>query len=120
MTAAARQPPVLEAVEAADAAGVPRELARSPGTFALRVGGDAMIEDQIHDGDLIVAQSVPEAREGDTVLALVRGKPTVRQFHRRDGKVVLYAGDEGVAPIVAEEEDVEVRGVVVAVVRKYP
>ena len=120
MTATGRQAPVLEAVAAADAAGVPGELARSPGTFAWRVRGDAMIDEEFHDGDLIVAQSTPEAREGETVLARVRGMPTVRQFHRREGKVVLYAEDEGLPPIVAEEEDVELHGVVVAVVRKYP
>ncbi len=119
MTVTKRQWRVLEPVEPDDAAGAPRELLRSPGTFALRVRGDSMAAEQLRDGDLILARSAPAARDGDTVVALVRGEPSVRQYHRRDGKVVLRSAGEGLAPIVAAEEEVEIRGVVVAVVRKY-
>ena len=119
MTVTRRQWGGLEPVEPDAASGVPRELLRSPGTFALRVRGDSMAEEQLRDGDLVLARSTPAARDGDTVVALVRGEPSVRQYHRGDGKVVLRSADEGLAPIVAAEEDVEIRGVVVAVVRKY-
>ncbi|MDE0034581.1 MAG: hypothetical protein OXU75_15855 [Deltaproteobacteria bacterium] len=119
MTVAKRQGRVLEPVEPDDAPGAPRELLRSPGTFALRVRGDSMAAEQLRDGDLVLARSTPAARDGDTVVALVRGEPSVRQYHRRDGKVVLRSADEELAPIVAAEEEVEIRGVVVAVVRKY-
>ena len=119
MTVPGRPEPVLEPVEAKDALGLPRELAQSPGTFALRVRGDSMAEEQLRDGDLILVQSSPEARDGDTVVATVRGEATVRRFHRQGGKVLLRSADAGLAPIAADEADVEVRGVVVAVVRKY-
>jgi len=119
MTVPGRPGPVLEPVEVDDTLGVPGELARSPGTFALRVRGESMIEEQLRDGDLVLAQSSPAAREGDTVVAVVGGEATVRRFHRQDGKVLLRSADEGLAPIVVDEAEVEVRGVVVAVVRKY-
>ncbi len=109
----------IEPVEVNDILGVPRELVRSPDTFALRVKGDSMIDEQIRDGDLILVQSAPTAREGETVVALVRGEATVKRFYRVDGKVVLRPANERLEPIVAEEEDVEIRGVVVAVIRKY-
>ena len=109
----------IEPVEVNDTLGVPRELVRSPDTFALRVKGDSMIEEQIRDGDLILVQSAPTAREGDTVVALVRGEATVKRFYRQGGKVVLRPANERLDPIVAEPEDVEIRGVVVAVIRKY-
>ena len=119
MTVPGRPGPVLEPVELDDTLGVPRELARSPDTFALRVRGESMIGEQLRDGDLVLAQWSPAAREGDTVVAIVRDAAVVRRFHRQDGKVLLRSADEGLAPLVVDEEDVEVRGVVVAVVRKY-
>ena len=119
MTVTESERRVLEPVELDDASGAPKELLRSPGTFALRVRGDSMAAEQLRDGDLILVRSTPAARDGDTVVALVRGEPAVRQYHRRDGRVVLRSADEQLAPIVAAEEETEVRGVVVAVVRKY-
>ena len=119
MTVPGRPGPVLEPVEVDDTLGVPGELARSPDTVALRVRGESLMEEQLRDGDLVVVRSSPAAREGDTVVAMVRSEATVRRFHRQDGKVLLRSADEGLAPIVVDEEDVEVRGVVVAVVRKY-
>lgn len=109
----------LEPVEVSDTLGVPAELARSPDTFALRVRGDSLIEEQIRDGDLILLQSAPAAHDGDTVLAMVRGEATVKRFSREDGRVLLRPANERLAPIVADEEDMEIRGVVVAVIRKY-
>ena len=109
----------LVTVEMKDTPGVPAELARNPDTFALRVRGDSMIEEQIRDGDLILVQSVPAPGDGDTVLAMVRGAATVKRFFREDGRVLLRPANERLEPVVVEEEDVEIRGVVVAVIRKY-
>lgn len=107
----------LERVEAEDASasGVPGELARRPDTLAFRVRGDALVEEHVCDGDLIVVQAAAEAREGDTVVAVVRGEVVVKRFHREAGKAALRAA--GGRLDLCEEG--EVRGVVVAVIRKY-
>ena len=110
---------LLEPVEVNDTLGVPAELARSPDTFALRVRGDSMIEEQVRDGDLLLLQSAPAAHDGDTVLAVVRGEATVKRFSREGKRVLLHSAGGRLEPIVADEEDVEIRGVVVAVIRKY-
>ena len=63
----------IEAIEVAETVDVPRELvSRNGDSFVLRVAGDSMIEDQICDGDLVVIESRAEARDGETVVALVR------------------------------------------------
>lgn len=109
----------LEPVEADDAPGVPNALARSPGTSVFRVRGDALAEEQVCDGDLVLVQAAAEAREGDTVVAAVRGEVMVKRFHREAGKVALRSAGGRLDPVVCEEGEVEVRGVVVAVIRKY-
>ena len=110
---------LLEPVEADEALGVPEDLARRPGMSVFRVRGDALAEEQVCDGDLILVQAAAEAREGDTVVAAVRGEVMVKRFHREAGKVALRSAGGRLDPVVCEEGEVEVRGVVVAVIRKY-
>ncbi len=54
----------------------------------LRVSGDSMIEDQICDGDFVIVESRPEARDGDTVVALVGGSDVTLKKLYRDGPTV--------------------------------
>ena len=57
---------------------------RSGASFALRVRGDSMIEEQIRDGDYVVVEGRSEARDGETVVALLRGEDaTLKSFFRK-------------------------------------
>ena len=110
----------IEALEVADSLTVPEELARGKNSFAPKVQGDSMIDEQICDGDLILVQARSTAENGETVVALVDGEATVKKFYREDGgKVRLQPANEKLKPIVVRGDQVEVRGVVVAVIRKY-
>ena len=109
----------IEPIEVADTIAVPEELLGRGETFALRVRGDSMIDDGIRDGDVIVVEARREARDGATVVALVRGEATVKKLHRRRGQVHLVPANERMAPIVARADEVEIRGVVVGLVRRY-
>ena len=109
----------IEPVELNDTLAVPEELVKGPGTFVLRVRGDSMIDEQIRDGDYILVQSTPDAQNGDTVVALVKGQATVKKFFRQGHTVRLQPANERLKPILTKDEDVEIRGVVVAVIRKY-
>jgi repressor LexA len=115
---AAGQP--IEALEVADAFAVPESFVRRQNTFVLRVKGTSMINDGIWDGDYIVVEERTTADNGETVVAIINGEATVKKFHRdKGGKVRLVPANEAMAPIVVKEKDVTVRGVVVAVMRKY-
>jgi len=109
----------IEPVEVNDTLAVPEELVKSPGTFVLRVQGDSMIDEQIRDGDFILVQSTAAAQNGDTVVALVEGEATVKKLFRQGRTIRLQPANQRLRPILAKEEDVEIRGVVVAVIRKY-
>ena len=68
----------IEAVEVADQVEVPESLLRGGECFALKVRGDSMIEDGIHDGDLILVKKQESAENGQTVVALIEGEATVK------------------------------------------
>lgn len=110
----------IEAVEMADSLAVPEELVRGDNVFLLKVKGDSMIDEQILDGDLILLQARSNAENGETVVALVDGESTVKKFYREDGgRIRLQPANDRVEPIWVSEGRVEIRGVVVAIIRKY-
>jgi repressor LexA len=115
---AAGQP--IEALETAETFCVPEEFVRRRNTFALRVKGNSMIEDGIWDGDYIIVEQRPSADNGETVVALINGEATVKKFHHeKGGRVRLMPANASMAPIIVKEKDLTIRGVVVAVMRKY-
>jgi repressor LexA len=110
----------IEPIESPDTIAVPEELVGRGDNFVLRVKGSSMLEEGILDGDFLVVQAREQADNGDTVVALVKGEATVKRFFReKAGMVRLQPANETMAPIVARAADVEIRGVVVAVMRKY-
>lgn len=110
----------IEAVETKETLAVPEDLVRGENVFVLKVKGDSMIEEQIRDGDLILVQACSTAENGATVVALINGEATVKKFYRAGGeKIRLEPANERVAPILVRGDQVEIRGVVVAVIRKY-
>jgi repressor LexA len=88
--------------------------------FALRVRGDSMIDEQIRDGDVVVVESRPDARDGETVVALVRGADaTLKKLFRRGAQVRLQPANPRMGPIDLPASEVEVRGVVRGLIRHY-
>jgi len=90
-------------------------------TYALRVRGDSMIEDHICEGDMILVESVKEARDGDIVVALVgEGETTLKRFYREPGNVVrLQPANSAMSPIRVPAQNVQIQGRLLAVLRKY-
>ncbi|MGH7771601.1 MAG: transcriptional repressor LexA [Candidatus Binatia bacterium] len=110
----------IEALETADTLVVPQEFVQGKDTFVLKVKGDSMIDEQIRDGDLILVQARSTAENGETVVALVDGEATVKKFYREnEDKIRLQPANENFKPIIVSSNQVEIRGLVVAVIRKY-
>ena len=111
----------IEAVETQDRLAVPVDFVRRPhDTFALRVRGESMIGEGILDGDYVVVESRPTADNGETVVALIDGDATVKKFHREaGGRVRLQPANPDMEPLRVPADQVEVRGVVIAVLRRY-
>ena len=109
-----------EAVVSAETVSVPEDLAGTRDTYALRVRGDSMIEEQIRDGDLVVVEDRQTAHNGEMVIALLdRTDVTLKKFYREKGHVRLQPANERLQPIVVPADTVQVQGVVVGVMRRY-
>jgi len=111
----------IEAIEVPERIALPSEMVRRPSeTFVLRVRGDSMIEEQIRDGDYVVVERRKEARNGETVVALVGGSDaTLKKFYRRGAKVVLEPANQALRPIEVPASEVEIQGVVRGLVRQF-
>lgn len=86
--------------------------------FSLTVHGDSMIEEGIHDGDIVIVEKDAQPRNGDVVAAVVDGEWTVKYFQRKDGNVYLIPANPNY-PVIAPRESLIIGGVVASVIRKY-
>jgi len=128
----------IEAYEHDEFIDVPASLVRhADRTYALRVQGQSMIDDGILDGDVILVQRQSRAENGEIVVAVVNEEATVKRFymHSRTGAVaepeVEYGGAHGDRTLELRPanssmdsmwfrpEDVQLRGVVVGLIRKF-
>ena len=114
----------IEAIEddgATERISVPPEMVTRPGeTFVLRVRGESMIDEQIRDGDLVVVESRKQARNGDTVVAVVGGtEATLKRFYKKGDRVKLAPANAEMEPIEVHAREVEIRGVWRGLLRRY-
>lgn len=119
-TVAAGSP--IEAVETdSERMSVPADMVRNAEeTFVLKVRGDSMIEDGIHEGDFLVVERAKNARNGQVVVALVSGfETTVKRFYHEGDRIRLQPANSGMEPIFCMPKDVELQGIVVSLIRKY-
>jgi repressor LexA len=111
-------------IESVEQQGTPLDLAdfaKGGNTYALQVQGNSMIDDHICDGDLILIERVSQARDGDIVVALVKGsETTLKRFYREAGDMVrLQPANAALKPIFVPARDLEIQGRLLAVLRKY-
>jgi DNA polymerase V len=92
-------------------------------TFFARVRGDSMIDAGIFDGDLIVIDRSKPVRDGDIVLANLRGAGfTVKRVNlSSDGRVVqLLPANKSMSPIILQPDDeLELFGVVTYTIKNH-
>ena len=111
-----------EAIEQKETIMVPHYMIRNEAeTFALKVEGQSMIEEQILDGDYVVVNAQNTSHDGQTVIALIDGdSATVKKFYREaDGRIRLQPANPEMEPIIEEPENVQIQGIVVGVIRNY-
>jgi repressor LexA len=89
--------------------------------FALRVKGESMIEDGIHDGDFIFVKKALTAERGDIVVALIEDEATVKRYFPEGDVIRFQPANQNMQPIYVKRKDfrsVNLIGIVVGVYRK--
>ena len=110
----------IEAIEGNDTIEVPASLLRKRDSYALRVTGDSMMDEGILDGDIILVEERPDPRAGEVVVAMVDGEATVKRFFReKNGTVRLQPSNAAFKPILVTDGNLQIRGAVVGLVRRY-
>ena len=110
----------IEALEGQSMLPVPAALLGSGEHYALEVSGDSMIEAGILDGDFALIRKTDTARDGEIVVALVRGEEaTLKYLRREDGMVRLDPANSAYEPQVYRPGEVLVQGKLAGLLRRY-
>lgn len=105
---------------------VPPSMIRNPEkTYALKVSGDSMIEDGIHDGDVILVQKQGSATNGEVVVASIENESTVKRYFMRphpdsrEKMVELRPANASLNSMWFLPDRVDIQGVLVGLIRKF-
>jgi len=109
----------IEALENPEMVDVPPSLLH-PDHYVLQVKGDSMIDEQIHDGDFIVARKAKTARSGQIVVALINGEATLKCYVPKTDYIELHPRNPNFPVIkVNPQDDFHINGVLLYSFRNY-
>ena len=110
----------IEALEGQSTLPVPAALLGPGEHYALEVSGDSMIEAGIFDGDFALVRRTNVARDGEIVVALVRGEEATLKYLRKEaGQIRLDPANATYDPQFYRPDEVEVQGKLAGLLRRY-
>ncbi len=109
----------IEAIENPEQVIVPDFMLSQGEHFALTVQGDSMIEDGINDGDIVVIKKNLSPANGNTVVAVIDNEATIKKFYKKGKIIELHPANSAMEPIIVPASEVQVKGVLAGLLRKY-
>ena len=110
----------IEALEGQSTLPVPSALLGPGEHYALEVSGDSMMEAGILDGDFALIRRTNTARDGEIVVALVRGEEaTLKYLHHDNGMIRLDPANAAYDPQMYGANEVQVQGKLAGLLRRY-
>ncbi len=110
----------IEVNEIPESISLPESMIGRGETFVLEVKGDSMIDEAIKDGDLVIVEKRDNANNGDMVIACIENEEvTLKRIYREGKRVRLQPSNPVMPPIIIENRDVTIKGIVIGVLRKY-
>lgn len=114
--------PILALEQQEDSVRIDRVfLGKNRDVFGLRVVGESMIEDGIHDGDFIFVRKQRTAARGSIVVALIDDEATVKRYYPEGDRIRFQPSNSTMQPIyvmASDFRDTQILGVVVGVYRR--
>ena len=109
----------IERIEHEENIKVPANMVRKD-TYALKVSGHSMIDDNIQDGDIVIIEKKLSAENGQSVVALINNEQvTLKKFYIEADGIRLQPANPDMEAILLKNEDVQVLGVVTGVIRQF-
>ena len=89
------------------------------GIYALRVSGSSMLDALINDGDIVLMKSINVVENGQTAAIWLKEEQevTLKKVYRESTRIRLQPANSQMQPIYASPDNVEIQGIVIAVIR---
>ena len=99
---------------------VPESMLSAGEHYMLEIEGDSMIEAGILDGDLVVIKRVETASSGEIVVAVVEGEEaTLKRLRKKGNSIALEPANRAYETRIFGPDQVDVRGKLVGLFRRY-
>lgn len=101
-----------------DTVSVPSSMVKKE-TFALRVKGNSMIDENIEDGDIVIIERRSSAENGESVVVRINNEEvTMKKLYIEKSGVRLQPANAEMEPIILKNEDIEILGIVTGILRQ--
>ena len=111
----------IEAIQHSDdMIDVPRELMSVGESYALKVEGDSMINEGIHEGDTVLIKKTNLAENGDIIVALIDDhEATLKRLRKKGQSVALESANPLYETRILAAHRVKIQGKLTGLLRKY-
>ena len=111
----------IEAIQHSDdMIDVPRELMSVGESYALKVEGDSMINEGIHEGDTVLIKKTNLAENGDIIVALIDDhEATLKRLRKKGQSIALESANPLYETRILAAHRVKIQGKLTGLLRKY-
>ena len=111
----------IEAIQHSDdMIDVPRELMSVGESYALKVEGDSMINEGIHEGDTVLIKKTNLAENGDIIVALIDDhEATLKRLRKKGQSIALESANPSYETRILAAHRVKIQGKLTGLLRKY-
>lgn len=89
--------------------------------YAYRVKNDAMLDEHICEGDIVLIEKRSYARDGDIIVANIEDRETVlKKYYRHGANIELRPANDNFQPKIISADKISIEGIVRGVLRPIP